>query len=590
MENIYVHIQQQIKAFNELPVRIVDGYDFKQSDTLKRIYLYQNGKFYDQVSDKDDRVFFDITTPTIRNAAKNIDLDTKDIQIRGTSGESSYFKSWLYRRKAKDWLHENGIAKKLNSIPEKVSGVGTIVVKKVEGSRVFDFVDLRNLACDPTAEFLNNGWTDERHYYTPLELRAQVERGWDKDKIEEAIKNFTTYRQENFVGEIDSSTKTQKDAQYICVHEYYGYVEKRYLTDNHEDTDLVLSNFIVILPAESGKKDNDKRTREGLTLFKTELKEMPYKELHYRRVAGRWLGKGLYEECFPMQEVENTRGNWLLTAMEISQKIVFQTRSKTALQNVLNDIDNGSILKFASLKNKPNEPMLERVDTQIKDNASSNLLEQNLQRVLQNLTNSFEVTTGETLPSGTPYSLGALMNQNANKLFDFIREEYGVFLEEIFNDWVLPELEKEMKKDGIVEIFEKDEMEYIREHLTNWHVWDSIKKSLMNGMKPTSAQVSLIENFVKQQLEKQESLYLDYPAEFLSFKKQVRCVVTDESESPVIMQSISSIMQVVMQNPAVLELPAFQKVIDMIGMNKIDFTPKSMPSAPAPTNPALAPV
>src|SRR3990167_5493739 len=136
-------------------------------------------------------------------------------------------------------MRQNRIARKLNEIPEKVSGVGTVVLKKVDGDRVFDFVDLRNLACDPSAKRLNDGWTSERHYYTPNELRKQIELGWDADVIERAIDDFLTHRQENYVGDARMAQDKKANAQYICVHEFYGYVDRGYLNDNQEDKELV---------------------------------------------------------------------------------------------------------------------------------------------------------------------------------------------------------------------------------------------------------------------------------------------------------------------------------------------------------------
>lgn len=589
--NIYELIHRYEREFQTLPVKVVPGYDFNQSETLKRINLYQNGQFLDGNKDSlGDKIFFDITTPTVRNAAKNIDLDTKDIQFRAINGKANYFQAWLYRRKAKEWMRNNKIAQKLNKIPEKVSGYGTVVLKKTGGPGVFEFVDLRNLACDASAKCLNDGWASERHYYTPNELRKlQEDLGWDKEAVDKAIDDFIVHRQENFVGEQKTADKRAGNAQYICVHEFYGYIEKNLITDNPDDTDLVLSNFIVILPEDSNESKEtstaaNNSKKNGLVLYKSEIEEMPYKELHYRRVDGRWLGRGLWEESFPMQETKNTLSNWQLMAMRLSQLIVFQTRDKTVLQNVLTDVQNGSIMKFGST-DVPS-PMLERVDTQAKDNASTNLLDQNVRQVMQNLTNSFEVTTGESLPSGTPFQLGALMNQNANKLFEFIREDYGLFLEDVFNSWVLPELEKELTKKSIMEIVDKDDLEYIREHFAKWKVWDSIKKSLISGMKPTTNQVEILQTFVEQQLAKQDSIFLDIEEGFLSYKKRVEVTVTDESESPVMLQTLTTIMQTVSQNPQLIDSPVFQRILDIVGLSVADLTPIAAP--PQVPNPAQA--
>ncbi len=585
--NIYEIVQRYEREYNQLPVTVVAGYDFRQSDTLKRIHLYQNGQFLDGNTDTlGEKIFFDITTPAVRNAAKNIDLDTKDIRFRAVNGSSNFFLSWLYRRKAKEWMKAHKIGRKLNMIPEKVSGIGSVVLKKIGGDEIFEFVDLRNLSCDPSAKCLNDGWTSERHYYTINELRDKVKDGWDLTAIDNAIADFIVHRQENFVGDSKLSKKKQ-DAQYICVHEFYGYVERGLVNDNPDDTELTLSNFIVILPED--KKENkssraNQTEKQGLTLYKAEIDMMPYKELHYRKVDGRWLGRGIYEECFPMQETKNTSSNWKLMAMRLSQLIVFQTQNKTVLQNILTDIQNGSILKFGALDG--NNPMLERVDTQSKDNASSNLLEQDVRSVMQGLTNAYEVTTGESLPSGTPFQLGAMLNQNANKLFEFIREDYGLFLEEVFNDWVLPEMRKEMKKEGILEIIDKDELDYVREHVINAHTWTAIKKALLSNMNPTKQDVEILKNTITEQVDKMDSIYLDIPEGLLDFENKVEVQVTDESESPAMMQTLTTILQTVSQNPQIIDSPVFQRILDMAGLNKVDVSSLAPPQVQAPPNPA----
>lgn len=591
MQSIYDLIYEFERDYQQTPVKVVDGYEFDQSATLKRICLYQNAQFLDGSKDEfGEKVFFDITTPAVRNAAKNIDLDTKDIQFRAINGKSNYFRSWLYRRQAKVWMRKHKIARKLNSIPEEVTGVGSVVVKRVKGPQVFEFVDLTNTANDASAKCLKDGGVAERHYYTPGELRRiGGESGWDMDAVEQAISDFLVHKQENFVGEQRLKARERGNAHYICVHEYNGYAEKGHVTGNEDDAEMILGSFIVVLPHDVGSKKKGGRSQDpklGLTLYKTEISddEWMYKELHFRKVKKRWLGRGLYEECFPMQETENTRSNWMLLAMRLSQIIVFQTRESTVLQNILTDVANGSILKFA----KGQGDVLSRLDTQVKDNASNNLMGNQVNRVMQGLTNAYEVTTGGNLPSGTPFSLGQLMNQNANKLFDFIREDFGLFLEEIFNDWVLPELEKSLSEESILEIVDQEELEYIREHYTTWKVWDSIKGAVMSNHKLTRDKVQIIDKFVRSQIEKLESIFLKIPKSFLSFEKRVECVVTDEHESPAMMQTLSTVLQMVSQNPAILDNPAFERILDMAQLSKIDLMPKAAPAAAAP-NPAAVP-
>jgi hypothetical protein len=50
------------------------------------------------------------------------------------------------------------------------------------------------------------------------------------------------------------------------------------------------------------------------------------------------------------------------------------------------------------------------------------------------------------MPSGTAYRTTAILNQEATSMFDYRREEMGIFLVEIFTDWIIPYLIKEIQQ------------------------------------------------------------------------------------------------------------------------------------------------
>lgn len=580
-------IHEYERDFAYFPAKIVDKYDFDQQKTLKRVNLYQNAQFEDGPSDEyGERVFFDISTPIVRNYAKNIDLDTKDINARAINGKD-YFRSWIYRRAVRQWMRDHGIAKKLNEVPEKLSGIGTVVAKKISGPEIFKYVDLRNLACDPTAPSLNEGWASEKLYFLQNELRKKIKDGWDSTVIETAIADFLVNRSENYVGEIQTNDWTYAKAQYICVHEYYGYapryiVEPEYEGEGRED--MILAHLVSILPEETTAKSgatNPENKNKGLDLYHKEISEMPYKEVHRRRVAGRWLGVGLWEELFNAQMLKNTQINWQLLIMRLSQLVIFQTRNKTPLANVLSQTQNGTVLKFGEGTGAP----LERVDTQNRGLSDSNVLANEIQRLAASLGNSYEITTGENLPSNTPFRLGALQNQNANKEFDVVREDFGIFLQEIFEDWVAPVLEKDLEKGGVLELTDQDELEYIREHYVKSKAWDSVKKLLLMGKRPVQAEVKQLEDFLMQQLENKESMFIDWSEGFMDFKKKVEFIVTDERESTAMVESIMNILQALAQNPALAQTPAFLSVLDKVGLSIADVLPSVAPVAPSAPQP-----
>jgi hypothetical protein len=102
----------------------------------------------------------------------------------------------------------------------------------------------------------------------------------------------------------------------------------------------------------------------------------------------------------------------------------------------------------------------------------------------------------------------------------------------------------------------------------------------MAGIKPTVAQVELMQEFVKQQLEKKDAFYIDIKEGFLTYEKSVQVIVTDERENPALAKSIMDLLQIVAQAPQIITTPAFQKVLDMVGMTEYDVTPQMTPTAP----------
>lgn len=85
-----------------------------------------------------------------------------------------------------------------------------------------------------------------------------------------------------------------------------------------------------------------------------------------------------------------------------------------------------------------------------------------LQNQVDRATGTYSVSTGESLPSGTPYRLGAILDQNAQSQFDLRREEFGIFINTIYQHHVLPFLLKQIKSADKLNLkFNADELQDI---------------------------------------------------------------------------------------------------------------------------------
>lgn len=567
MSSVYKIIETYEKDFLDKDIDIVDGYSFNQLKTVKANQRGYAGIFESGNSDEFGyKYFYNIGKPRVKNAAKNIDIDTKDINIRATSPDN-YYKSWIMRRDVKRWMRERNLGVIFNEMAVLTPKYGTFVLKKVGGKEIVRKVNLKNLKNDQTCERLEySGWVIEDHYYTPAELQAEVElRGWEREKVEMAINSFLTNRKENYDDNVDTS-QPQGNAQYIHVKEFYGNVpESCYIEGGQEDV-YKLYNFIVVSP--EGKVDTSTKDleKQGLILYKKEIKSIAdvYKEVHFDREEGRWLGVGIIEDLRDSQIMKNEQINQMMLAIKLANLILFQTGDETIARNILTDLVNGDIVKVKA--------DLRRIDTQNHGLNTDTLLSKEIQTIADALSNSYEVTTGESLPSGTPFSLGMLIDKNANKLFDFILENMGLFIQEVFESWIIPELEKDLTKAHLLEIADKDEIKWIMERIKKGKVWEAVGKYITeNGKMPTQAEVMLADQVLTERMQDNESIALDLPDNFYNFEKAVEVNVTDERHNKgEQLTTLGSIMQVLGQNPAMIESPVFQQILDIAGFSEVD--------------------
>ena len=120
-ESIFSIVSAYETDFLYRPVKVVEGYNFDQLKTVKAINQMQAARYPNGNVDAfgNEMFYYDIVTPRVRNAAKNLDLDTKDIQFRAMNGKD-WMKAWLFRRDARNWMRERKFAQLLNPMPEEI--------------------------------------------------------------------------------------------------------------------------------------------------------------------------------------------------------------------------------------------------------------------------------------------------------------------------------------------------------------------------------------------------------------------------------------------------------------------------------------
>ncbi len=545
-------------------VKITEGYDFDHFDTINKIELYRASKFKSGDSDSlgNKKYFMNIVNAPAGNVTKNVDLDTADITIRADDGTNA-FKAELYREKLKEWLEENRIGILLNRISENLPIYGQVVLKNLKDKKI-EFTPLRYLYRDPGILGLQNSmYVIQHHRLQPQALKKKVADGWYEDGIKKVIAAFF-----------------RSGDKQINVHEFYGWVQglmvKQFADfDGVEDDEYVKVRGFVAMNVNDATPDRKETNsfNEVLHVIKWTDEDWPYAELNLFDIEGRGLGLGIFEMLFDLQQRRNEMGNCKATSMRISSKQIFQTRGNTIEKNVLTDIESGTILSNGGSEITP-------IATEERNLSTYQQEENNIRELAREIANNQEVASGGDLPSGTPYRLGVLMSQNASKLHEFIREKFGLFLEDILKRWLIPVFEKEIVAGFNLEIRTPELLQRVIEEDINQRLNETIKKYfLAYGDFPRPDELEMFKATMRKEYAGKQ--FVKIPPKYFEFTKDLKVIITGENSNlKQQIESISNLIQLLSQNPGVLDNPATQKLFGAL-LEKVGISPTLLPMAGA---------
>ena len=508
-------IASEIRQYLTEPVSVPEGHNYSQAKLINRIQLFENkiyptGKFDKQGNYKH---WFDIITPAIDSEVKNIDFDTKDIVVY-SNRKNDELPSLITNLKVKEYLRETGQAEEINSAIEEGAGWGNIVWKRIKSS--YERVDLSNFyVINQTARTLDDTPVIERHQLSSSDLRAK--KGvWEN--VDVVLKDVKRSSYKTTIGTQESETTVP----YYDIYERNGEVSVADLKSIHKvevkpgDED----KFVIARVIGAGSKGTSSGVVIEYILFAEELKGKKmsdiYKEYHRSRYKGRWFREGLYELLFDLQVRGNQIGNQLSLGLEFSAKKILWSPDKLIMQSIVTDLKNGDIIKTNNLQS---------VDLRMQG-FDQLLAEWN--RIIQirnEIANSREVVTGESSP-GQPFRLGALLNQNANKLFDFIREKLSIPFSEIFEEWVIRDLIKDIKAQDVLRLTGDSDMllRLCTLVVDNWYLENLISFPPHTNEQAVTVKAQQLEELKKRPqilMKSVENLFEDY-------KPHVQVVITGE--------------------------------------------------------------
>lgn len=608
-------VQNFKKNFLEKSIEIVPGLTHNQYEIVKRIYFYQHNQFESGPTDEngDPKYFYDLITHRNDQSTKNIDLDSKDCYIQSNT-EGAYMKSWLLRREYIGYTKTSGWGKKLNQLAEDLPDFGTVVWKKyrVDGRVQTSNVDLINLMNDPSVECLDEGMVIERHQLTQSDLMNGAKKVWDKDAVIRLINSGKTTMKKQF---LDSASATPQFANqidqstpYYETYEIWGEIpyamyEKYRTVGKKTGEDLTAGAATTV--SDPLKKNEEGINHVNESVYVTAIvagcgtgeteailycneadreTEFPYKEVHYRRRKGRWLGVGNYEQCFHITEKANELTNRYFSSMRITLLHLFQTRDKLHVKNMTTDMVDGDLVVSKS--------EITAIPTELRGAAEYKAEMDRIEMQADRACNSYEVVTGADLPSGTPYKLGAQQLSSATKLFEHIQEDMGLFAEDVFNQWLLPDFAKAMTKEHILELLDDaDDIAIYSLAKTKIYQYEVMKRYILeHNQFPEAGQLELVGSLVKDQIAKGPKQVKVEEQYYANIKYSIKMVITGENDAKKMhLETLATTLQTLIANPAAVQDPRIMKIMNLV-LEQTGYSPLEINAInETPTNSSLNP-
>jgi hypothetical protein len=342
---------------------------------------------------------------------------------------------------------------------------------------------------------------------------------------------------------------------------------------------MVRALFIVAGADLQDRNDKGETIGEGgQVLFKSPWhKRYPFQDFHYTKTRGRWLGVGVVEKLFPIQIRFNELKNQLRFAMELTSKRLFQTRDRTAYNNLLTDIDNGALLLTKS--------EITPIANENRDLASFNLEEGAYYKQAQDLTFSYESIRGD-IKSDTTATTSTISTQRAGSVFEFKRENIGNDLRNFFNDFVKDDVIKSITPKHIL-IFTGNTEElnlfdekFAQSKTNKYFITNLVKGKIISPEELEQYKQTLIVNLKKGSIDRQveiEDSYFSDSEIWLDFN------LTNEAfDVNSMFGGSNSVLIALAQNPQILQDPrlkvVFYKYMESLGINptEIELAEKSM--------------
>ena len=480
--NIFSYITTEKTSYQTREVQILDNWSWSMVQHITTSISMKLGKFLNSSNDlKTKSPFRNIVLRNLRLRYQAEDIDVKDVTLYVEDIGKQHL-SFLIKKYYQDvFLIENDLDSFFDrALREKIDLGGTLVKKGKNA--VPEVIPLQEIAfCDQTD--IMGSPIGLKMDFSPGKLRQMKSKGWG-DK-----KNGATISIEDLIilasNEKDPATTQENQSnelpgKNIEVYVIRGDLPESYLKDKGDD-ELMINQVQIVAFYKT------KNGKEGTILYRAKENESIYKfhQTPSEEIYNRALGIGGAEELFDSQIWTNFAEIHKNNMLQAASKVVFQTTDEGYTnRNKIKDLEN---LEVTTTKDGS---IIQQIPT---GSPNIQLFTQALfewDEHGKQLSGATDPLLGKQPPSGTPFRLQERVVMEGKSLHEHRRGQFAKFVEEIFRDWIIPHIAREITKgvEFLSELSQEEFDEVVKKVSTN-HARRQIIEDIISGRIPEAEEV-----------------------------------------------------------------------------------------------------
>jgi hypothetical protein len=585
--DIYSYVKQQENAFESDEAQIGDNWTWNFKKHVQLIFHLKNGVFFTGENNW-LRAFKAVMEPVLNLCNWTEDIEVKDITffIEGMGGKALSFLLKKYHDEV--YSREHDLDFLFDEITESDNAYGGVLVQKGAKTPV-EVIQLNAIAfCDQTDTL--GSPIGFKHYFSPDKIRGMSKMGWGEEKngatisLEELCVLATA--EKDPVG-TQNEKKNQVPGKQIEVYVVMGSMPEHYLKNNDNMEDCYEQVQIIAYYTD---KDNKK---QGVTLYRKKQSESMLKFFTSNPVYQRALGRGVGEALLPSQIWTNFLEVHKMNMLEAASKVPLYTDDESyTTKNKIRDMENLEITRVAEGKSIQQVPTAAPANIQLFSNEINSWYD-----TAQLQGAAFDPIMGKEQPSGGTFRGQERTVAQGKGLHDRRRGKRAKFIEELYRDWFIPDMVREIiKGKEFLADLSTEELMWVAEEMSTVESNKLIKDMVLyerRAVTPEEQDV-ITKTFRQKIIKKGNKQMLEIlEGEFEGIETRLGInVAGKQKDLATLSDKLLSIFQYVFQNPAgfqqAMQIPAlarsFENILEFGGMSIGNFS-SLLTAAPAVQSP-----